>query len=85
MLKEEVIEAVSAGEFAIFTVTKVSEAVELMLSKPMGTPNKKGDYPINSVLGKIQKIMHDIKMHELKDEQGQEGSKPPVMKNITRH
>lgn len=66
MLKEEVVEACSQGKFAIYAVSKVSEAVQLLLGKPMGVSSKKGDYPAATVLGAIQKTMSEIRIHEQK-------------------
>ncbi|MCP5207362.1 MAG: AAA family ATPase [Hahellaceae bacterium] len=66
MLKEEVVEACAQGKFHIYAVSKVSDAVQLLLGKPMGVMSKKGDYPAGSVLGAIQKVMADIRQHEQK-------------------
>jgi lon-related putative ATP-dependent protease len=66
MLKEEVVEACAQGKFHLYAVSKVSDAVQLLLGKPMGVMSKKGDYPAGSVLGAIQKVMADIRQHEQK-------------------
>jgi predicted ATP-dependent protease len=82
MLKEEVVEACAQGKFHIYAVSKVSEAVQLLLGKPMGVASKKGDYPAGTVLGVIQKVMVEIRQHEQKFEHGPGGLHS---KSDTRH
>ncbi|WP_114416435.1 Lon protease family protein [Marinospirillum perlucidum] len=53
MLREEVREAVEAGQFHIWAVSQVEEAVQLLLDKPAGQLTEKGEWPKNSVYGKI--------------------------------
>ncbi len=55
MLRPDVLEAVDAGQFRIHAVTRVDDALELMLGLPMGEPDGKGDYPAESIIGKALK------------------------------
>ncbi|MBU0718638.1 MAG: AAA family ATPase [Planctomycetes bacterium] len=51
MLREDVVEACAAGQFQVYTVKTVHEALELLASTPAGERNLHGKYPKNSVLG----------------------------------
>ncbi|MFY9268841.1 MAG: AAA family ATPase [Candidatus Manganitrophaceae bacterium] len=60
MLKEEVVEAVAAGRFHVYTVSNVDEAIEILTGKPAGTIQPDGTYPegtINrTVIERLQEI-----------------------------
>lgn len=59
MLKQEVIEAVKQGKFAIYPVETIEQGVELLTGMPAGKRNKKGEFPENSVFGKAdRKLRH---------------------------
>jgi len=49
MLKQEVIDAVEQGLFAIYTVSKVDETLTLLMGQESGTMNADGEYPENSI------------------------------------
>ncbi len=49
ILKQEVIEAVTQGLFSIYTVATVDEALELLTGKTVGTADKDGNYPEDSI------------------------------------
>jgi predicted ATP-dependent protease len=53
MLREEVREAVEAGEFHIWSVSQVEEAIQLMLGIPAGKLSTTGKWPKNTLYGKI--------------------------------
>jgi predicted ATP-dependent protease len=55
MLKREVIEAVEAGQFHVYSVSTVEEGIELLTGLPAGTPDKDGSYPGGTVYGEVQK------------------------------
>lgn len=55
MLKKEVIDAVANGGFHIYRVSTVEEGIEILTGVPAGKPDEKGDYPENTVYGKVQK------------------------------
>ena len=54
MLKREVIDAVKAGKFHIYQVSTVEEGIEILTGVPAGMPNENGDYPDDTVFGKVQ-------------------------------
>lgn len=49
MLKQEVIDAVDTGLFFVYAVSKVNEALELLMGAPAGEMNSEGDYPEESI------------------------------------
>lgn len=53
MLRDDIINAVKTGQFQIFGVNTLSEALRLMTNIPIDTPNKKGRYQKNTLFGKI--------------------------------
>ncbi|OPX56034.1 lon-related putative ATP-dependent protease [Oceanospirillum multiglobuliferum] len=54
MLKDEVIEACKQGQFAIYAVEHVDQAIKLMTGVNAGQANEKGYFAINTLYGKIQ-------------------------------
>ncbi|GIX29546.1 MAG: ATP-dependent protease [Porticoccaceae bacterium] len=53
MLRDDVVEAVRAGKFAIYAITHVDEALELLLGAPAGEPDAEGRYPPESINGRV--------------------------------
>jgi lon-related putative ATP-dependent protease len=53
MLREDVALAVQEGRFHLYAVRTVDEALELMTGLPAGEPNAKGEYPPDSVNGRV--------------------------------
>ncbi|HSN22832.1 MAG TPA: S16 family serine protease, partial [Methylomicrobium sp.] len=49
MLKQEVIDAVAQGLFAVYAVSSVDETLELLTGQPAGEANNEGLYPENSI------------------------------------
>lgn len=53
MLKDDVIQAVKEGNFHIYAVKTIEEGIELLTSIPSGKKNKNGQYPQETVFGKV--------------------------------
>ncbi len=53
MLKEDVVQAVEAGQFHIFPVKTIEEAMYLLTGIRCGKPNKHGKYPTNSLYHRV--------------------------------
>ncbi|MCL1073492.1 Lon protease family protein [Shewanella dokdonensis] len=51
MLKQSVVDAVARGKFHIWSVTHVCEALSLLCDMPSGSADKRGQFPLHSVLG----------------------------------
>jgi lon-related putative ATP-dependent protease len=54
MLKKEVIHAVKKKQFHIWQVSDIREGIEILTGVAAGVPDKEGNYPKNSVFGKVQ-------------------------------
>ncbi len=54
MLKKDVVEAIEQGTFNVTAVNSVDEAVELLTGMPAGKRNTKGNYPKNSINGRVE-------------------------------
>ena len=68
MVKDEVVEAVREGKFALWSVNTVDDALELLTGIPAGQRDETGQYPEESVNGKVEraleKFITDIKKFE---------------------
>ncbi len=53
MLRRDVVEAAAAGQFHIYPVTTVDEGIALLTGMPAGEPDEAGDYPPDSLNGRI--------------------------------
>jgi predicted ATP-dependent protease len=59
MLNDEVISAVSRGEFAIYAVESIDQALELLMNVEAGTISRTGRYPRKSIHGlALDKLEH---------------------------
>ena len=54
MLRRNVVEAAAAGQFSVYPVSTVDEAVELLTGLPAGEPDGDGLYPPDTVNGRVQ-------------------------------
>jgi predicted ATP-dependent protease len=52
-LKSELVEAIRAGQFHLWSVATVAEAIELLTGVAAGEPDENGDYPPDSVFGRV--------------------------------
>lgn len=59
MLREDVVEAVETGRFHIYAIDTVDDGIELLTGIPAGKPNKKGQFPRNSVNYRVQQSLND--------------------------
>lgn len=62
MLSDELIDAVKSGKFSIYPVSRLEEAVELMMELPAGKIGKDGKFPVNTVFAKVQSnldVLHE--------------------------
>ncbi len=54
MLHSDVVEAVKQGRFHIWAVKTIDEGIEILTGIPAGVPNRKGEYPADSVNGRVK-------------------------------
>ena len=53
VLKDEVVTAVKDGVFHIYPITHINEGIELLMQYPAGEKNEQGEFPKDSVHGKV--------------------------------
>ncbi len=53
VLRDEVRDAVAAGSFHLYSVVRVEEAIQLFTGMPAGEMDGAGDYPPESVYGRV--------------------------------
>ena len=53
VLRDEVRDAIAAGQFHIYTVERVEDAIELLTGVPAGVLDATGEYPPDSVYGRV--------------------------------
>ncbi|UPQ89787.1 Lon protease family protein [Vibrio sinaloensis] len=61
MLRPDIVRAVEKGEFHIWAIDHVTEAIELFTGKPAGTPTDEGSYPIDTVFGIAQAKLNALR------------------------
>jgi predicted ATP-dependent protease len=60
MLRPEVVEAVAAGQFHIYSISHVDQAISLLSGMPIGEMDGEGEYPDDSVNGRVQTRLHEM-------------------------
>mgnify|MGYP002065106445 CR=1 FL=1 len=60
MLRHDLVEAAGAGKFAVYPVDSVDEAVALLTDMEAGTVDEKGEFPANSVNGRVQARLREL-------------------------
>ena len=68
VLKDEVIDAVKNGIFHIYPITHINEGIELLLQHPAGEKNRMGEFPSDSVHGRVyHKLKEFAKMSQYRN------------------
>jgi lon-related putative ATP-dependent protease len=57
MLRENVVQAVAEGRFAVYPATHVDQAIELLTGVPAGERGEDGDFPETSVNGRVERCL----------------------------
>ncbi len=57
MVKDEVVEAMRAGKFSLWSINTVDEALEILTGVPAGERNGQGEYPGDSVNGLVESTL----------------------------
>ena len=70
MLKRQIVEAVAQGKFHIWAVEKVEEGIEILTGVPAGRPDHKGNWPPDTLYGKVQArlkgyLVQALKLHRI--------------------
>ncbi len=75
MLDERVLQAVGAGQFHIYAVRHVDEALSLLVGEDAGSPNEQGQFPAGSVNARVVERLRDIAAMGIEDDDKEEPSK----------
>jgi len=59
MMKKEILESVDNNKFHIYPVEKISQGIEILTGKKAGEINKEGQYPKDSVYGKVKQRLEE--------------------------
>ena len=60
VLNDEVVEAVKNGTFHIYPITHIDQGIELLMQYPVGEKNENGEYPEDSVHGKVYRKLKEF-------------------------
>ncbi|NMY53123.1 AAA family ATPase [Pseudomonas sp. WS 5011] len=75
MLDERVLQAVRAGQFHIYAVRQVDEALSLLVGADAGSPNEQGQFPAGSVNARVVERLRDIAAMGMEEEDKEEPKK----------
>ncbi len=75
MLDERVLQAVRAGQFHIYAVRQVDEALSLLVGADAGSPDEKGQFPAGSVNARVVERLRDIAAMGMEDDDKEEPKK----------
>jgi len=65
MLRENIVEAVRQGQFHIYAIETIDEGIELLTGVPAGVPDEHGNYPPDTVNGRVMKRLSElIQLHQ---------------------
>ena len=60
MLKNEVVEAIEAEKFNIWSITTIDEAISLLTSLPAGERGDNDEYPPDSINGRVEATLRSF-------------------------
>jgi predicted ATP-dependent protease len=55
MLRQDVVDAVTAGEYHVYAVEHIDQGIETLTGMPAGLPDAQGIYPEETINGKVQR------------------------------
>ena len=61
MLRSDIVKAVEKGDFHIWAIDHVTEAIELFTGKAAGEPTDEGSYPIDTIFGLAQAKLNSLR------------------------
>jgi len=73
MLRGDVIEAVEEGTFQIYSIESIDEGMELLTGREMGDPDEEGNYPEESINGKVVQQLNNLADKRMKFSTQQNG------------
>ncbi len=76
MLREDVVQACTAGHFAVYPVQMIDEGIALLTGQPAGERGSAGSYPVGSVNRLVEERLK--RFAKVRKEAGGEGSEADV-------
>lgn len=78
MLPKFIINKVKEKKFHIYPIARVEEGIEILTGFPAGVPDNNGNYPENTVFGKVQKRLEELRIatKDSKNENNKNLNKP---------
>jgi lon-related putative ATP-dependent protease len=78
MLREDVVEAVRQGQFHVYSISTIDEALELLTGMQAGARAADGTYPAESINGRVQAqlVRFAERLREFTEEHGGDGARP---------
>lgn len=65
MLRQDIVEACKSGMFHIYPVSTIDEGIEILTGLPAGERDAAGNYPENTINGKVQKRLNQFLVQNL--------------------
>ena len=60
MLRRDVVDAVARGRFHIYSIDTIEQGIEILTGVPAGRMSRRGNYPSNSVFGRVEARLEEI-------------------------
>ncbi len=60
MLRQDVLDAAEEGRFRVFSLEHIDQALELLTGLPAGEADEHGEYPENTVNGRVQARLDEL-------------------------
>jgi lon-related putative ATP-dependent protease len=60
MLRQDVVEAVEAGQFHVYPVETVDQGMEILTGLPAGVPDSEGEYPEGSINARVKQRLAEL-------------------------
>jgi lon-related putative ATP-dependent protease len=74
MLREDIVQAVAQGKFAIYPIEHIDQGIELLTGTPAGAPGEDGEYPQDSINGKVLR-----RLEKFSAQQKEQGARAEVI------
>jgi lon-related putative ATP-dependent protease len=65
MLRQEILDAVAAGQFHIYPVETIDQGMELLTGIEAGTPDENGEYPFGTVNYLVQRRLREMAQRQI--------------------
>ncbi|MBI4774436.1 MAG: AAA family ATPase [Deltaproteobacteria bacterium] len=75
MLRQDVIDAAKEGRFHIYAVESIDQGIEILTGVPAGEPDAEGNYPPDSINGKVCARLKEFAEKQKKFSQSPEGER----------